>query len=189
MANVETAAIAAWHHAGGFADGDRLRWRRATRVRAGPTAIVLLLSQCRCRNVPLLPLLAGSAPLGGRLLALRGSGRLPWLARLAGRARLLRLALLGGRRCLPDLPLLDWLLGPLLLLLLRTLLFLLLPGSLLLLLLLLRTLLFLLLLGPLLLLLLLLRTLLFLLLLGPPVFLFNSGIHSCIGSRERQRHG
>ncbi len=77
----------------------------------------------------------------------------------------------------------------LLLLLLRTLLFLLLPGSLLLLLLLLRTLLFLLLPGPLLFLLLLLRTLLFLLLFGPLVFLFNSGVHRCIGSRERQHQG
>ncbi len=133
------------------------------------------------RRLSELPLLAGSAPLGGRLLALRGSGRLPWQTRLAGYARLVRLALLGGRRRLTELPLLDWLLGPLLLLLLllRTLLLLLLPGPLLLLLLLLRTLLFLLLPG----------SLLLLLLLGPLVFLFNSGVHSCIGSRERQRQG
>ena len=51
-------------------------------------------------------MLAGLAPLGGRLLALRGSGRLPWLTRLAGYARLLRLALLRSRRRLSELPLL-----------------------------------------------------------------------------------
>jgi len=58
------------------------------------------------RRLSELPLLAGSAPLRERLLALRGSGRLPWLARLAGRARLLRLALLRSRWRLSKLPLL-----------------------------------------------------------------------------------
>ncbi|MGB5011132.1 MAG: hypothetical protein WBO88_12765, partial [Candidatus Dechloromonas phosphoritropha] len=105
MANVEAAAISAWYHAGSFTDGDRLCWRRATPIRAGPTAIVPPLPLLRSRRrLPELPLLAGSASVRGRLLALCGSWWLPRLARLAGHAGLLRLTLLRSRRGLPELP-------------------------------------------------------------------------------------
>ena len=67
MTNIEAPAIPVRNHAGGAVDGDGLRWCRPASIRPGPPSVKRWL------------------------LTLRGRGRLPRMAGLAGPTRLLGL--------------------------------------------------------------------------------------------------